>query len=171
MTRSHRAAGRGGHAGGGFCRAETGTGRAAGGRFRAVGVPGGTRAGMNRAGDGARDSLDDVMVLIGTALLLPKSAAGCQTKSSGSSRNAPGRVKPNAFREFGVLVPEGHGEKSPAFQRWVVAGREASPGGTIETWISGSGFCRPSGTLESIQSRDPALKRRAIVECPSGTDC
>ena len=29
-------------------------------------------------------------------------------------------VRHNAFREFGVVVLEGHCENSPAFQRWAV---------------------------------------------------
>ena len=76
----------------------------------------------------------------------------------------------NAFREFGVLVPEGHRENSPAFQRWVEAGRQASPGGTTENWVSISGFLPSLRDSGGRQPRDPAFQRWAIVECPSGTD-
>ena len=69
-----------------------------------------------------------------------------------------------------VLVPEGHRENSPAFQRWVEAGRQASPGGTTENWVSISGFLSSLRDSGGRQPRDPALKRWAIVECPSGTD-
>ena len=44
----------------------------------------------------------------------------------------------------------------------------ASPGGTTETRRRPPVFCRPSGT-RFRRCRNPALKRWAIVGCPSGT--
>ena len=88
-----------------------------------------------------------------------------------------GLMRPNAFREFGVLVPEGHRENSPAFQRWVEAGREVSPGGTTENWVSVPVFCRPSGTLGSPTTRPSvetlgycrmSLRDRLRPEFPKG---
>src|SRR2546425_1209268 len=61
--------------------------------------------------------------------------------------------------------PGGMAENSPAFQRREIGKRTSSPEGTAETDSLG----RPSGTYSS-QTSYPALKRRAIVVCPSGTE-
>jgi len=79
------------------------------------------------------------------------------------------RVSRNAFREFDFIVPEGHDEISPAFQRWVCGSKPSSPGGTKGNGVSGLDFCRPSGTGLS-SPLNPALKRWAMVGCPYGTD-
>jgi len=67
------------------------------------------------------------------------------------------------------LVLEGHSENSPAFQRRVVRFKNHRvPEGRkkirFKSWI----FCRFSGTCLYCRL-NPALKRRAIVGCPSGT--
>jgi len=59
--------------------------------------------------------------------------------------------------------PEGTGENSPAFQRWVARQSDASPEGTADvqsnTYLSTvpSGLVCPAGYF-------PALKRRAILK-------
>ena len=78
-------------------------------------------------------------------------------------------VKPNAFWEFSPkVVPEGHRENSPAFQRWVVRCRPPSPVGTAEAQARNPVFYRPFGTCFRF-GPNPALKRWAIIGCPSGT--
>jgi len=66
---------------------------------------------------------------------------------------------------FRLHHPGGMLENSPAFQRRESGDRAPSPGGTAEiAWVS-----RPSGTYPTGTS-NPALKRRAIIVCPSGTE-
>ena len=67
----------------------------------------------------------------------------------------------------GTAVPAGTPENSPAFQRRGVVRGHASPAGTAEH-APGS-FLQPS--LRDVSDRDsyPALKRRAILPRPSGT--
>jgi hypothetical protein len=60
--------------------------------------------------------------------------------------------------------PVGMIENSPAFQRWDCGQRVSSPGGTVDKdYLS-----RPSGTYPPGHTY-PALKRWAILLCPSGT--
>src|SRR5437773_379015 len=60
--------------------------------------------------------------------------------------------------------PGGMAENSPAFQRRDRDKRVTSPVGTTEPdYLS-----RPFGTYP-FRSSNPALKRRAILDCPSGT--
>jgi len=68
------------------------------------------------------------------------------------------------------LVPAGHRENSPAFQRRVVRFKNNQvPEGRkkirFKNWI----LCRPWGTWQYCRF-NPALKRRTIVGCPSGTN-
>jgi hypothetical protein len=65
---------------------------------------------------------------------------------------------------FDPAHPGGMGENSPAFQRWDLGLIASSPEGTAESAIVG----RPFGTYTSGRSY-PALKRWAILGCPSGT--
>jgi len=60
----------------------------------------------------------------------------------------------------------GTSENSPAFQRWDQGSQEPSREATVEL---GPRTGRPFGTY-SAMSPDPALKRWAIVESPSGTE-
>src|SRR2546423_6998718 len=60
--------------------------------------------------------------------------------------------------------PGGMAENSPAFQRRDHDERASSPEGTAEMVH----LNRPFGTYASLTA-NPALKRRAIVVCPSGT--
>src|SRR5580700_3237723 len=62
--------------------------------------------------------------------------------------------------------PGGMVENSPAFQRRDKSERASSPEGTAER---GRRISRPFGTYPSLTSI-PALKRRAIVVGPSGTE-
>jgi len=106
-----------------------------------------------------------------------------------SRGQAKARAKANAFRERNCcaskwkvsllarrdsssLVPEGHSENSPAFQRRVVRFKNHPvPEGRkkirLESWI----FRRPSGTC--LYSRlNPALKRGLLLAVPPGqTPC
>src|SRR5260370_9380353 len=61
--------------------------------------------------------------------------------------------------------PGGMAENSPAFQRRDSDELASSPDGTAESDC----VSRPSGTHPS-QTSNPALKRRAIVVCPSGRE-
>ena len=60
--------------------------------------------------------------------------------------------------------PAGITENSPAFQRWVRAAHTTSPAGTAENRC----LSRPFGTGHA-SATVPALKRWAILICPSGT--
>src|ERR1035438_8711217 len=64
---------------------------------------------------------------------------------------------------FELVHPGGMVENSPAFQRWVCMAGRISPEGTTEA----AGLNRPFGTQRCIATV-PALKRLAIVVCPSG---
>jgi hypothetical protein len=67
-------------------------------------------------------------------------------------------ANPNAFRKFDAAVPERQNE-------WR-GSKAASPEGTNEYALSELGFDRPFGT--SLPAcKNPALKRWAIVGCPS----
>jgi hypothetical protein len=66
---------------------------------------------------------------------------------------------------FQLHHPGGMVENSPAFQRRGDGKRAPSPAGTAEIEC----FSRPSGTYPSGTSI-PALKRRAIIASPSGTE-
>src|SRR5260370_4378599 len=80
--------------------------------------------------------------------------------------SAPDRRRPAPMPlAFYCHHPEGMVENSPAFQRRDGLERESSPAGTAET----GRVSRPSGTYPSRTS-NPALKRRAIIVCPSGTE-
>jgi hypothetical protein len=63
------------------------------------------------------------------------------------------------------LCPAGTPDNSPAFQRRAETIKTISPAGTaeVERIIS-----RPFGT-RLLRGTNPALKRRAILECPAGT--
>jgi hypothetical protein len=67
---------------------------------------------------------------------------------------------------FGRLHPGGMFENSPAFQRWDDCRTTLSPEGTAEP--KKPHFSRPSGTYFFTRPH-PALKRWAILGCPSGT--
>ena len=60
--------------------------------------------------------------------------------------------------------PGGMPENSPAFQRWDRSQRTSSPAGTAEAAV----VSRPCGTSPGGRAH-PALKRWAILICPSGT--
>src|SRR5213594_3714448 len=60
--------------------------------------------------------------------------------------------------------PGGMIDNRPAFQRRESRGTASSPEGTAET----NHVSRPFGT-HPLPTSHPALKRRAIVVCPSGT--
>ena len=60
--------------------------------------------------------------------------------------------------------PGGMSENSPAFQRWDRSQRTSSPAGTAEAAV----VSRPFGTSPGGRAH-PALKRWAILICPSGT--
>ena len=60
--------------------------------------------------------------------------------------------------------PVGMPENSPAFQRWDRGQQLPSPEGTVENRCPS----RPFGTY-SARHAHPALKRWAILVCPSGT--
>jgi hypothetical protein len=64
----------------------------------------------------------------------------------------------------GQFYPEGMVENSLAFQRWVSTRARISPEGTTE----GRRLSRPSGTRPDL-AINPALKRWAILNRPSGT--
>jgi hypothetical protein len=64
----------------------------------------------------------------------------------------------------GRLHPEGMFENSPAFQRWVGTRTRISPEGTADD----RRLSRPSGTRPDL-AINPALKRWAILNRPSGT--
>jgi len=70
------------------------------------------------------------------------------------------RAAPRPFHHPGGMV-----ENNPAFQRRDRRQRAPSPEGTAESDC----ISRPFGTYPSRAS-NPALKRRAIVICPSGTE-
>src|SRR5437867_4020925 len=65
---------------------------------------------------------------------------------------------------FCIPNPGGMAENSPAFQRRDQVMRALSPEGTAEPGC----LSRPFGT-HSFRISNPALKRRAILICPSGT--
>ncbi len=76
-------------------------------------------------------------------------------------------------------VPKGLCENSPAFQRREKVPEISSPAGTVETSrnatqlifveLKSGSVSRPCGTCCN-SNPIPALKRRAIVGCPSGTE-
>lgn len=89
-----------------------------------------------------------------------------------------GRAAANPYRSMAMTppnVPKGQRDNSPAFQRRVTIAPTTSPEGTAETTFQLDPHHRsrassgPSG-LEPIFETYPALKRRAIVERPSGTN-
>src|SRR6185295_19112364 len=63
--------------------------------------------------------------------------------------------------------PGGTIENSPALQRRVHDQSGSSPEGTADAGLS---LSRPFGT-RSLARLCPALKRRAILNCPSGAEC
>ena len=70
-------------------------------------------------------------------------------------------LMPPGFEQF---HPGGMIENSPAFQRWDGGDRALSPEGTVEDHR----LSRPFGTNPCDRAH-PALKRWAILICPSGT--
>ena len=84
-----------------------------------------------------------------------------QALSADSQASAAGPMPPG----FEPHHPGGMVENSPAFQRRDSGKRESSPAGTAELDC----VSRPSGTYPPGTS-NPALKRRAIAVCPSGTE-
>ena len=69
-----------------------------------------------------------------------------------------------------IPVPEGHHENSPAFQRWGDGNEFLSPEGTVETGIANSiSYSAVPSRLALRLAANPALKRWAIIKCPSGT--
>ena len=74
-----------------------------------------------------------------------------------------------------TLVPEGHHDNSPAFKRRETPTIGESPEGTADgrhvmnrAWNVQRSLGRPFGTWNQFRF-NPALKRRAILDCPSGT--
>jgi len=69
--------------------------------------------------------------------------------------------------------PGGMVDNSPAFQRWDNDESASSPEGTADSAAIGrtrrNCLSRPFGTYPT-RTIDPALKRWAIVTCPSGTE-
>src|ERR1035441_6429930 len=65
---------------------------------------------------------------------------------------------------YAALHPVGMTENSPAFQRWDRGQQLPSPEGTAENHCPS----RPFGTYPAGRAH-PALKRWAILVCPSGT--
>jgi hypothetical protein len=80
------------------------------------------------------------------------------------------RVKLFPAAADGVLppCPGGMTENSPAFQRREQADAGRVPKGRLNGGRSAQLFNRPSGTRHRFPA-SPALKRRASVKCPSGT--
>ena len=74
--------------------------------------------------------------------------------------STPSVIKPNVAKR-----PD---ENSPALQRRVSRSAMTSPEGTAERCRGGVGSVVPPG-LFAMMTPNPALKRRAIVGCPSGT--
>ena len=78
-------------------------------------------------------------------------------------------VKPNAFREFGwKSVPEGHPTIAQRFNAGSCGADPPSPVGTAEAQARNPVFYRPFGACFRF-GPNPALKRWAIIGCPSGT--
>jgi hypothetical protein len=105
----------------------------------------------------------------------PQASSPAATITEEACRNLPalpptparcgrGRPRPMSLG-FQLHHPGGMFENSPAFQRRDDAKRAPSPAGTAEIEC----FGRPSGTYPSGTSI-PALKRRAIIASPSGTE-
>jgi parallel beta-helix repeat protein len=72
----------------------------------------------------------------------------------------------NSGIRVGCDGPEGTSDHSPAFQRWVCRPNRTSPEGTAELADPFRPALRDSGTSDAAF---PALKRWAILKCPSGT--
>ena len=78
---------------------------------------------------------------------------------------APGVSQFIAF----ILRPGGTVENSPAFQRRVTVVQAKSPGGTAEKRNDPVFVFQPSLRDSFCGQGDPALKRRAMIDHPSGT--
>src|ERR1035437_79775 len=76
----------------------------------------------------------------------------------------PGRAGRPTPLGYELVHPGGMAENSPAFQRRVCRVGRIGPEGTTQA----AGLNRPFGT-QRCMATVPALKRWAIVVCPSGT--
>ena len=102
-------------------------------------------------------------------------AAPASQRANPLARRNTGRV--NAFREFDAPVPEGHGENSPAFQRWVVRfkatesrrdERELGFGVGILPSLRDLVDFSPQPSVETLGYCRMSLRDRCLPEFPKG---
>ena len=74
------------------------------------------------------------------------------------------------FQEIrGKFVPEGHPDNSPRFQPWVSDAKTAEPRRGERSVSPNKRFLSSLTGLVSFAHEHPAMNRRAIFICPSGT--